>query len=751
MRHPRLQPLGVVALILAAANAQAAGAELKQAAGPGLGLKLDPALSAPPPSDGERTPVFVDADEIRGRQGHDVEARGAARLRSRDKRVFADWLYYQVEPEEVQAAGNVRLEQDGDVLTGTRLKLDMQTERGYLQDPTFRLGAQNARGDAREFLFIGENRYRVDRGRYTTCGPGEDDWFLRARELDLNRNTNVGTAYDASVVFFGQPILYTPWMNFPLSEERKSGFLSPTIGTGGKTGFEFAIPYYWNIAPHRDATITPHFMARRGLMLGGEFRYLDRAYAGEVRGEVLPGDRVTNDDRWAAYLLHTQTVGPWSLYANVQRVSDDNYFRDLSTQIAATSQIVLPALGQLSRGGSLGNGRWSLRGRVQNWQTLQDPKAPITPPYDRMPQVTLDTYNFDVFNTDILFSGSYTRFDHPTLVSGQRYIAYPNVTVPLQTPAVYVRPKIGLHYTRYDLDESSTTTRDATRSVPIFSTDAGVVLERDTTYFGKQYLHTLEPKLYYVYIPFREQSHLPNFESGLADVNFATIYSENQFSGEDRINDANQMTLGLVSRLIDPQTGIERLRAGIAQRFYFKDQRVTLPGDSPRTGTRSDLLAAVSGQIAPSLIMEAGVRYDHDLSETRKFAIGARYQPDLGKVLNVGYRFTRGQLKNFDLSAQWPIFRGLSGVGRVNYSLRDRRVAEGLAGLEYNGGCWVVRLVTYNVTVATGDTSRSVFLQLELNGVARVGSNPLEALRQNIAGYTKINEPQGSTLPPLRQ
>jgi LPS-assembly protein len=313
-----------------------------------------------------------------------------------------------------------------------------------------------------------------------------------------------------------------------------------------------------------------------------------------------------------------------------------------------------------------------------------------------------------------------------------------------------VRPKFGLHYSRYDVDEASPSVRDASRTVPIFSTEAGVVLERETTYFGKQYQHTLEPKLFYVYIPYRDQSHLPNFDTGVADINFATIYSENQFSGEDRINDANQVTLGLVSRLIDPQTGIERLRAGIAQRFYFEDQRVTLPGETPRKDTSSDLLAAISGQIVHSLIMDAGIQYDRELSETRKFAVGARYQPELGKVLNVGYRYTRDQFENVDVSAQWPIARGWSGVGRVNYSLPDKRIAEGLAGIEYNGGCWVVRLVGYNVTVATGDTSRSVFLQLELNGVARVGSSPLETLRQNIAGYTKINEPQAATLPPLR-
>ena len=307
-----------------------------------------------------------------------------------------------------------------------------------------------------------------------------------------------------------------------------------------------------------------------------------------------------------------------------------------------------------------------------------------------------------------------------------------------------------MHYTHYNYDQDTVVGRSADRSVPIFSTEAGLVFERNANLFGRDYLHTLEPKIFYVYAPFRDQNRLPNFDSTLSDINFATIYSENQFSGHDRINDANQVTLGVNSRLIDPGTGIEQLRVGLAQRFYFKGQQVTLPGVPARTQTSSDVLAALSGRIAPSLIADIGVQYNQEFEETRRFAVGARYQPDVGKVLNVGYRFTRGVFENVDVSAQWPIARGWSGVGRANYSLRDGRIAEGLAGIEYNGGCWVVRLVHYNVAVGTGEASRSIFLQLELNGVARVGSNPLEVLRENIAGYTKINEPRSSALPPLR-
>ena len=742
-----LQPLGIAAFLTFVA--QAHGAES------GIGLQIDRGMQTPPLDDKERLPVFVEADELRGQQEQEVEARGRVRLRTRGKAVAADWLFYDQRTEEVEAAGNVRIEQGTDVVDGTRLKLNIETDRGFMQQPKFRLGAQNARGDAREFFFVGKNRYRSDHASYTTCGPGQDDWFIRAGELDIDKNTDVGTARDASVEFLGTTILYTPWIDFSLSDARKSGFLAPTFATSGKSGLEFSLPFYWNIAPNRDATITPHVLAKRGLMLGSQFRYLERSYSGELRLEALPNDRQANDEnRWAAFLRHNQTLGPWSLALNVQKVSDDNYFRDLSTQIQATSTTLLPREAVLTRGGVLGaNGNWAFTGMMQRWQTLQDPQAPITPPYYRLPQLTLTTNTYDVFGADVGLFGNYVDFHHPnpTMVTGQRAVAYPSVTLPLQTVFGYIMPKAGVHYTRYALDPSSTTTiRDADRTVPIMSTEAGLIMERDAVIKGKSFLQTLEPKLYYVYIPTRNQNSLPNFDSAVSDINFASIYAENQFSGQDRINDANQLTMGVTSRLLDPETGIEQLRVGVAQRYYFKSQEVTVPGTVPRTSPSSDILAALSGRVAPHIVAEVGVQYDTEFSQTNKLAVGARYQPDFGKVLNAGYRFIRNTLENVDVSGQWPIYRGWVGVGRANYSLMDRRIAEGLAGFEYNGGCWVFRVVTYNVAVGKGDSSRSIYVQLELNGVARVGSNPLEVLKQNIAGYTKINEPQANGLPSSR-
>ncbi|MDP1716997.1 MAG: LPS-assembly protein LptD, partial [Burkholderiales bacterium] len=332
-----------------------------------------------------------------------------------------------------------------------------------------------------------------------------------------------------------------------------------------------------------------------------------------------------------------------------------------------------------------------------------------------------------------------------TLVNGQRYMAYPSLSLPLQTSYAYVTPKIGVNLAHYALDKNTTTLPNTSRAVPIFSAESSLVLERDTSAYGQRLTQTLEPKLYYVYIPYRDQSRIPNFESGLQDINFATIYSENQFSGYDRINDANQVTLGVTSRFLNADNGVERLRVGVAQRYYFRPQEVTLPGVPPRSAQRStsDLLAAVSGTVAPYWTAEGGWQYNTDLSQTQRANIGARYQPQPGKVLNLTYRHTADVLRQTDISAQWPLSSQWSAVGRWNYSVLDKRTVEALAGVEYNGGCWVFRAVAHRFVTATQEVSTSIFLQLELNGVSRIGSNPLDVLRRNISGYGhQYSQPQ---------
>jgi LPS-assembly protein len=599
-------------------------------------------------------------------------------------------------------------------------------------------------------LFEGRGKYRVEGSYYTTCAPGNDAWFLRAKELDIDRARDVGIAHDASIIFYDTTIFYTPYLSFSLHQERKSGFLTPSYRNSNTTGFEFTLPYYWNIAPDLDATLYPRFMTKRGTQLNTEIRYLNPSSHGETRTEYLPGDQQIDRDRWGLFMKHQQTFGTsWNSTFNVNRVSDDKYFTDLSTQVATTSQVFLSNDATFSRGGSWGDvGTYGLSLYTQRLQTLQaDPLAPLTPPYNRQPQLALTAQRLGNTWGDFDLLGSFTSFDHPTLVNGQRLVAYPSQTLPLQGPSAYVTPKIGLHMTRYVLGKNNTADlQNASRVLPIFTTESGVVFERMLEGGSQPLIQTLEPKIYYVYIPYKDQSRLPNFDSGLQDINFATIFSENQFSGQDRINDASQLTFGINTRFISADTGIERFRAGLAQRYYFQPQQVTVPGIPPRASdsNASDLLAAVSGNLGRSWTVDAGWQYNTDLKQTQKFNVAGRYQPQRGKVLNIAYRESFDTLRQTDISTQWPIDGRWTAVGRWSYSLLDNRTLEGLAGFEFNDRCWALRIVGHRFATTSTSVTTSLFIQLELNGVSRVGTDPLDVLKRSVSGYSQV-DPRATT------
>jgi LPS-assembly protein len=766
----------------------------------GLRLRSEPLLSLQPPAGKETVPVFIEAERLRGHAERETEAEGHVRLRRRGQTVFADWLRHDAQADEVTAAGNVRIQRGGDLVEGTRLRYNLGTDRGFMDSPRYTFTATprpalpaaadrtgsavppyapgtypghadgmppastsaprsplatatpvatrprftdgDARGRAERILFEGPSQYRAQHGEYTTCEPGNDDWYIRSAQLHIDKDRDVGTARDASIVFMGHTILYSPYLSFSLHQQRKSGFLTPHYGSSSKSGTELTVPYYWNIAPNYDATFYPRLMTKRGLQLATDVRYLERDFRGNARVELLPGDQQRNEGRYAFFVRHAhQLPGGWTGSLNLNRVSDDQYFTDLSTVIALTSQTILPQEGTLARGGTWGGGgTYGFSAHFQHWQTLQtDPLVPVSAPYDRRPQLTLTAQHQNVLKGDFDFLGNFVAFEHPSLVNGRRLMAYPSLSLPVQTSYAHVIPKIGFHATHYALDRTTTTLPDATRTLPVVTVDTGLVFERSAVLAGHSLVQTLEPRLYYVYIPYRDQSRLPNFESGVQDINLATIFSENQFSGHDRINDANQVTYGVVSRLVSSDSGIEHLRGALAQRYYFQAQRVTVPGVPPRLGqsSSSDLLAALSGTVAPNWVADVGWQYNTDQSQTQKFNVGVRYRPQPGKVLNLVYRDTLNSVRQTDISTQWPLTAQWTGLARWNYSIRDNRTLEALAGFEYNGGCWALRIVGHRFATATQQASTSVFIQLELNGVSRLGSNPMETLRNNIGGFVQ--------------
>ncbi len=736
-----LPKLAVDPALLAPAQAPSPGDQPPPPAPPTPPSPTPPPQAAPAaratPGDLEpaaEKPVVVEADRIEGIGQQEVRAVGNAVLRQDDQSLSADLIIYHPPREDVFALGNVVVQRGGNVVRGPRLEYNLESQTGQMEAPVYQLELNNARGQARLFLFEGENRYRAKQASYTTCPVNRDDWYLRVADLEIDRNTNVGVARNVWLEFQDVPILYSPYVDFPLGKERKSGFLPPVIGTTTQGGAEVTLPYYWNIAPNRDATIAPRVIARRGLMLANEFRYLERGYNGEAKVDVLPNDQVSGGDRWALLLQHGHAFSPQLQGAvNFQRVSDNNYFRDLASSVTLTSQTNLPQEGSLSYAGE----GWTALARAQKYQTLQDPLAPITPPYDRLPQLLLQGLKPDVLGADLGLNAEAVRFEHPTLETGARLVAYPTLSYPLRTAFAYLTPKAGLHYTRYDLDRPGSEA-SLSRSLPIGSVDTGLFLERPVSAFGQRFLQTLEPRLFYVYVPFRDQEKLPNFDSADADFNFAQIFTENRFTGSDRIGDANQLTVALTSRLLEPDSGAERLRFALGQRFRFEKPRVQLASPiSP--SNRSDLLASVGGRLTQSWLFDASMQWNPSDNETEKLNLYARYHPEPGKVANVGYRFTRNALEQVDVSAQWPLSSRWQGVMRYNYSLRESRVLDALAGLEYDAGCWSVRFVAQRIATAVDQASNAFFVQLEFTGLGKIGADPIHVLRSSIPGFTEVD------------
>ena len=728
--------------MLAAALAIAAPAAA-QTAKPG-------AASKPADPDAERT--VIEADVIDGVSDLEVSARGNAEIRRDDMTIFGETLRYNRETGRAEGDGGVRLQRGADRFFGPHLQYNILDDTGAFESPGYLLERdRTARGSAERIEFLGRERYRLTNANYTTCRPGQEDWRLEARELELDFEEEEGTASGPRLRFFDTTILASPWAVFPLGDRRRSGLLTPYYAQTSSRGFETGIPYYWNIAPEYDATFTPVFMAKRGYQLKNQFRYLQRPFTGELRFEYLPDDREFNDSREGVSWQHTHNF-PRNTVATVDynRVSDDRYFTDLGTSVKQLSVGNLPQDAYLTHGGSLGRAPYSAQLRFQRFQTLQDPLAPTVPPYHRIPQLNLSVgYNDLAGALDTALPAEYVRFTHPTMVEGTRSSLSPTLAAPFLAPGWFVTPKVGLRYVSYGLTSTASGQPESPEmSLPWGSLDSGLTFERETTSFGQGSTQTLEPRLFYVYIPFRDQDAMPIFDTALADFNFAQLFTENRFVGGDRFGDANQLTAALTSRILRAD-GQETLRATLGQRYYFAAERVGLTPTSPlRSSNDSEILASLGGKIGRAWTFDTTTQYNRHQQRPERLSAAASYRPEPTKVLNASYRFQRDVLKQIDISGQWPLAPGWYGVARYNYSIQDKQLLEGLAGFEYNAGCWVFRAVALRVQAAQQIATTAFVFQLEFNGIGTIGTDEaVEILRRNVPGYS-VSNPADATLAP---
>lgn len=730
------------------------------------------------PDAGKERPTFVRGDAISGRTDLDTTIDGKAELRRADTVIKADHIDYSQPDDQVKANGNVRVNRAGNVYEGEKLDLKVEAFQGSFEKPSYQFLRNDSYGQADRIDFIDDKRSIMRNASLSTCKPtGGPDWMpawiLKAATLDFDQEEDVGQAEGATLRFLDIPILPFPSFDFPLSEKRKSGFLPPTVGIDNLSGLDLTLPYYWNIAPNRDATLYSSLMSRRGINLGAQFRYLESNYNGTVRGDYMPTDKLRDRERWGYSAQHNGTVntgwadfGPLSYALNLNRVSDDNYWRDFPRATASLTQRLLSNDGVVN----WSNGNLTSMVRVQKFQTLQDVTAPITPPYDRLPQLNTRYTRTDIGGGfDVSFEADATHFvSDPTLTlqpNATRSYAIAQVSRPWVAPGWFVIPKAQFHYTNYQFDAALANGRDSqTRALPTLSLDSGLILERKTQVLGRDFVQTLEPRAFYTYTPFRDQNFLPNYDSAPNDFNFATVYTENAFGGNDRISDNNLLTLGVTTRLLDPQTGAEAARFGVAQRLRFKDQLVTLPGGTPQLDRISDLLAGVGLSFDPKWSAEGTVQYNQKLGRSVRTTIGGRYSPSPYRVLSAAYRLQRADGSQFpaseqiDVGFQWPLNdlwgdKGLNlgpgrgqgpgrwyGVGRLNYSLQDNKMVDSIIGLEYDAGCWIGRIVAERLQRSGTSANQRILFQLELVGFSRLGSNPLKTLKDNIPRYQFLRE-----------
>ncbi len=665
----------------------------------------------------------------------DARLRGNVEVRQGEKRIKAEDVAYEAATGAFRAEGSVAYEDSLIRVRGESGSFDA-TGGARLGGAEFELPSRPARGAAREISVTRDGQVALDEVEYTTCPAGNEDWMLTARDIDLDLATRNGTGENVRLDFKGIPILYTPWISFPLGEERKSGFLFPDFGVSDRSGVELAAPYYFNLAPNYDLTLTPRVLSERGFQLDTEFRYLTHGSKGDVAGAYLPNDELRDRDR---SFLHWGHLGDfahrWRVLVDAANASDSNYFEDFGLGSEGTSIVYLERDAELRYYGE----HWDLLGELQNHQIIDQSISEDVRPYTRVPRlVARGVYEHGPLGLSYALDGEAVYFLRDEGVTGGRLDMEPSIGWPIDGPGYYVAPRAAYRYTQYELGSIPTGGDDGpSRSVPIGSLDAGMTFERPSGRRGHRLL-TLEPRLLYLYVPFRDQAELPVFDTGLPDLNMVQLFRRNRYVGADRLSDSNQLSAGVSARLLDTESGRQYLSATLGQAWYFEAPRVTLPDEPALVREYSNVVGELDLTAYHNWNVSLGLEWNPDETRSEKGEVSVQYRTAPDSVMNVGYRFRRGLIEQVDASFAWPVARRWNVYAGGVYSLRDETLIEEFAGLEYGSCCWKFRVVHRRyVSSRTGERDSSIAVQLELSGLSNVGVPADAFLEGAIRGYSR--------------
>ena len=760
---PCVEPWETAPTLLAAASPVVSGATTPGTATPGNNLLFGNGRRGP---DGD---IIYRADQFDFTADGLLELSGNVDVHMGDREIMADRLTYDRNNNNLTAAGAVRYRDPIVLLQGDTGHYNEQS--ADFSHGKFELLKLPGHGTADQMSMTPDKVITLQHVTYSSCPKQHNDWLINARDLTLDTNAGRGVGHGATVDFEGVPILYLPWISFPLNSARQSGVLFPNFGSSSMSGAFIGVPWYWNIAPNQDATLMPTIYSTRGIDLGAEYRLLTEATRGTLDANIMPHDRQTGDDRSFVKLIDRYQLG-WNtrIDTTIENVSDDTYFEDFTQGTESTSTPFLPRSIAITHRDDI----WLLRAEMVSYQTLDDTLPVDERPYIQLPRLTAAAQwsPWNVTQVQTGFASELVNFtrascipcpavgacsvpnpcnlsnaplDPMANVNGWRLDAMPHFGLDFSGPGYFLRPNLGWEFTQYALRDNDNGESSPQRNLPIFSIDSGLTFERLSGSDGSRSI-TLEPRAMYVYIPYRNQNELPVFDSGIPDPNLIELFRPNRFVGVDRVGDENGLTLGLTSQTFDSASGTRYLSATIGQAIYFEPARVTLPGQALQSVNTSSLIAEVILTAYHNWNLQFDIASNPNVSAVAQDELTLQYHPSNQQVANLSYRYRAGQLAQIDSSVAWPIASHWDAYARAVYSFIDNPSAtpavhpgsiEDFAGFQYRGACWNIRaLWQRSISTRTGIQSSGVSFQLELTGLSSVGSQVTSFLEQSIRGYS---------------
>ncbi len=788
--------------------------------------------------------IILEANESTYDEGNIARLTGNVYVRQASRQLTSDSASFNRDTNHGDFEGNVHFRENNLLILSEKGGVQLDTGRATLENATYVMHEENVRGNADLMVRNEDGTLDLTNATYTACPPGDKGWLLSSSNVSLDQETGRGVAKNASVRVQGVPILYTPWISFPIDDRRMSGFLYPTISLGGDNGFDYSQPYYWNIAPNYDATITPRVMSERGVLLENEFRYLISNTQGELgfagllnKDNLKKGNPYYDEQRWLINLRQqTQLTSNWTATVDYAKASDKKYLNDFESGLNLSSHGSLNQSISTRYNGSSINNSWYASIDAHQYQNMS---RTSDDPYNTLPEVIISGLWDAGEKLDVSYTANYTKFTrdqnwdyiNQTLVAGRENVhqshysdgygikrangerAYfeTGLSYPMEASYGFLTPAVKVQHVQYqlsnlkkdqviaDLSDSydNFTSNDYTESpdttVPTFSVDGGLYFDRLTDFGGTAFTHTLEPRMKYLYAPHAKgQAMNPIFDTSLQSFSYSSLWRDSRFSGYDRLADNNQVSIGLTSRLIE-EDGFERVRFGIGQIFYFADRKVWI---SPTSGTKdpnnpdnnernwdenlneterqllndmkestSPLATELVYNINRSMSVRQDLMYDANNNEVDNYGLYYTYKPDSRKVLNIGYRFrdqseryvknsddqnipdgkggyktTKNDLSQSDVSFAWPVMPNWSALGRWQYDITNKRQLEQMAGVEYNSCCYQVRLlwrhwIEDDSNIDYPDKKKGIFLQFVLRGLGNLTGGSVSEYLHGIKGY----------------